>query len=124
MVRYCTNCGKKVPDEARYCEYCGMKLNTTTTQSRISNEPKSYYNASYPVFISKKEKKASQHRRSASHRKNKRKSRLTAPPQNTQDSQNAQHVTQNDPTFLFADVMIVIGLCFLVLALMLMLSLF
>ena len=35
-MNFCMNCGKELPDEARFCLMCGKNLNTNTRNETIS----------------------------------------------------------------------------------------
>lgn len=50
MSKYCTNCGKKLPDNANFCDNCGTRFNTSAYQEPIPKK-KSSFGSKLLIFL-------------------------------------------------------------------------
>ena len=44
MSKYCTNCGKELPDNANFCDNCGTRFNTSAYQEPVPKKKSSFGN--------------------------------------------------------------------------------
>lgn len=50
MSKYCTNCGKELPDNANFCDNCGTRFNTSAYQEPIPKK-KSSFGSKILIFL-------------------------------------------------------------------------
>ena len=47
---FCSNCGKKLSDDAKFCSFCGTQINYITSQTLMSEPSKDLSSIPTPVY--------------------------------------------------------------------------